>query len=259
MERHTLIQYKPLFLILLVTFLSACAHQPPASLSSITSGADHPYEDNREEFLRDYMNYRVPASLCANAEYQSCMSVSLRQCMGRTLPFGKDCLAEMLEKDPKSLDKGRLGTALHRQIFCLVDKGMIYSSSPSHANRCLNENLVGSQLKMVDFRKPKVRAKGGAKPCSTTLEDGSLDAYPQSYKPLRYPEAALRKKLDGSVVLAGNIDENGQVQNMRVLRSTNAEIFNPAAIEAFGKMTFCKPKDAPDMPRNITRSFNFST
>jgi protein TonB len=76
----------------------------------------------------------------------------------------------------------------------------------------------------------------------------NLDEPPQPIVQVQpeYPEKAKKAKLEGKVIVAVVVDENGDVIDASIHHSTNP-IFNDAALEAAKKMKFkpAKHKDTP--------------
>ena len=85
-------------------------------------------------------------------------------------------------------------------------------------------------------------------PTQTVLELYEVDEPPQPIVQVQpeYPEKAKKAKLEGKVIVAVVVDENGDVIDASIHYSTNP-IFNEAALEAAKKMKFkpAKHKDTP--------------
>lgn len=63
----------------------------------------------------------------------------------------------------------------------------------------------------------------------------------------RYPEEALVKKLEGTVLVKGFIEWDGSVQKAMIYKSDNS-IFNDAALEAAAQWKFSLAKDQQGNP-----------
>lgn len=74
-----------------------------------------------------------------------------------------------------------------------------------------------------------------------------------------FPEAALKARLSGSVVVEIIVDEKGSVENVRIMSSTNP-IFNDNAIEAVKTWRFTPPTDKKGVNVKIyvTRKIKFN-
>lgn len=71
-----------------------------------------------------------------------------------------------------------------------------------------------------------------------------LDRTPEALSPIRptYPPIALRRRMEGSVILSVLINESGRVEDVRVLRGDSSRLgFDEAAIRAVRQATFTPP------------------
>jgi TonB family protein len=88
-------------------------------------------------------------------------------------------------------------------------------------------------------------------PTQTVFDVYGLDEPPQPIVQVQpeYPEKAKKAKLEGSVIVAVVVDENGDVIDASIHHSSNP-IFNDAALEAAKKMKF-KPGRLKDKPVKV--------
>jgi protein TonB len=88
-------------------------------------------------------------------------------------------------------------------------------------------------------------------PTQIVFEIYELDEPPQPLVQVQpeYPEKAKKAKLEGRVIVAAVVDENGDVIQASIHYSTNP-IFNEAALEAAKKMKF-KPGRLKDIPVKV--------
>lgn len=70
-----------------------------------------------------------------------------------------------------------------------------------------------------------------------------------------YPAKAERLEIEGAVQLAFDVQENGKVENVRVVESDRPELFDDAAVEAISQWEF--QKGARDENVNVTIEFEF--
>ena len=84
-------------------------------------------------------------------------------------------------------------------------------------------------------------------PTQTVFDVSGLDKPPQPLVQVQpeYPEVARKAGLEGRVIVAAVVDENGNVIQVSIHSSTNS-IFNEAALEAAKKMKF-KPARQKDI------------
>ena len=71
-----------------------------------------------------------------------------------------------------------------------------------------------------------------AEPPATSAPRPLARAHPQ------YPRAALRRGVEGSVLVEFSVDENGNVVSPRVLESRPRGVFDEAALEALSKWKY---------------------
>ncbi|MFZ8833043.1 MAG: energy transducer TonB [Candidatus Caldipriscus sp.] len=88
-------------------------------------------------------------------------------------------------------------------------------------------------------------------PTQTVFDVSGLDEPPQPLVQVQpeYPEKAKKAKLEGRVIVAVVVDENGDVIDAYIHYSDNP-IFNEAALEAAKKMKF-KPGRLKDKPVKV--------
>ena len=88
-------------------------------------------------------------------------------------------------------------------------------------------------------------------PTQTVFEVFEVDEPPQPIVQVQpeYPEVARKAGLEGRVIVAAIVDENGNVIQATIHSSTNP-IFNEAALEAAKKMKF-KPARQKDIPVKV--------
>ncbi|MFC7291403.1 energy transducer TonB [Hirschia litorea] len=99
---------------------------------------------------------------------------------------------------------------------------------------------------------------------SSTTMAGALSASAEAKAPLpvptervmpAYPRSAEAREIEGSVTLAFDVQEDGLVQNVRVVNADQPGVFDDAAVEAISKWKF--EKGTPDEGVNIVVDFQF--
>jgi len=101
----------------------------------------------------------------------------------------------------------------------------------------------------IDFKETEIPPPPA--PTETVFELYQVDEPPEIVVQVQpeYPEVARKAGLEGKVIVAAIVDENGNVIKAEIHRSDNP-IFNEAALEAARKMKF-KPAKQKDIPVKV--------
>lgn len=89
----------------------------------------------------------------------------------------------------------------------------------------------------------------------TTPWTGEANYQPLFKAPPEYPQEALRKNIEGTVLLTATVDDMGFVRNPQIVESTAGEIFDDSALEAVRKFRYA-PKFTDGKPVAVTGVLN---
>jgi len=100
------------------------------------------------------------------------------------------------------------------------------------------------------------------KPDPTYYSGKQLDVPPRAMSEVApaYPKQADENGVSGTVVLEIKVDENGRVQELRVINSTPPGVFDQSVIDAFRKVDFqpaCKNEFAVRSVMRINVQFEY--
>ena len=94
-------------------------------------------------------------------------------------------------------------------------------------------------------------------PATTSVDQPPLMS-PIVRVPPYYPAAAVRKRLEGRVLMEANVDRNGRVSDVSVVASEPEGLFDDAAVRSFSLWKYCPLLDGhPDYPNPIRIAIPF--
>ncbi|HUN13184.1 MAG TPA: energy transducer TonB [Rhabdaerophilum sp.] len=86
--------------------------------------------------------------------------------------------------------------------------------------------------------------EGNAEEAKRRIEEWQRKIFAQVVRHKRYPEAARAKRLTGETLLAFRIDRQGQVSDLRVLRSSGSAVLDKAAVAVIERANPLPPPPA---------------
>jgi protein TonB len=109
---------------------------------------------------------------------------------------------------------------------------------------------VSQPQELYDDKGPATGTQAAAKPVAQNAAEGSGDATDTPYYKIKpkYPQAALTEGIEGYILMKIDINEKGEVENIRVVGGTQRNMFQDEARRAVGKWKYKPFVDASGKP-----------